>query len=314
MSLVLEECNRKFRRVKIAIFNFRSNNNEFSALVYRNFIEKGILYIRHASDRMESMRIKMRRKRVAIVTGASSGFGREFVKLFEHKKEIEEIWAVARDKKKLRQLSEEYGKKVRCISMDLSSKRCIKKFGDFLKKEKVSISYLVNSAGYGKFGSYGDLDIDSSLNMIDLNVSGVVAMGLVCIPHIRQGGHIINVASQASFQPLPYFNIYSATKAFVRNYSRALNIELRDRGISVTAVCPGWMKTAFLIGLRLARQRSQLFYRNGITRKGSCKGIERCGKRQGHLCLWWICEIGTSISKTFSTKNCYESVAVVTAG
>lgn len=213
--------------------------------MYRNFIEKGILYIRHASDRMESMRINMRRKRVAIVTGASSGFGREFVKLFEHKKEIEEIWAVARDKKKLRQLSEEYGKKVRCISMDLSSKRCIKKFGDFLKKEKVSISYLVNSAGYGKFGSYGDLDIDSSLNMIDLNVSGVVAMGLVCIPHIRRGGHIINVASQASFQPLPYFNIYSATKAFVRNYSRALNIELRDRGISVTAVCPGWMKTAF---------------------------------------------------------------------
>lgn len=187
----------------------------------------------------------MRRKRVAIVTGASSGFGREFVKLFERKKEIEEIWAVARDKKKLRQLSDEYGKKVRCISMDLSNRRCIKKFGDFLKKEKVSVSYLVNSAGYGKFGSYGDLDVDSSLNMIDLNISGVVAMGLVCIPYMRQGSHIINVASQASFQPLPYLNIYSATKAFVRNYSRALNVELRDRGICVTAVCPGWMKTAF---------------------------------------------------------------------
>lgn len=187
----------------------------------------------------------MGRKRVAIVTGASSGFGREFVTLFDCKKEIDEIWAVARDKKKLRKLSEEYGKKVKCISMDLSNRRCIKKFGNYLNKEKVSIRYLVNSAGYGKFGSYGDLDIDSSLNMIDLNIGGVVAMGLVCIPYMKQGSHIINVASQASFQPLPYLNIYSATKAFVRNYSRALNVELRNRGICVTAVCPGWMKTAF---------------------------------------------------------------------
>jgi len=187
----------------------------------------------------------MRKKRIAIVTGASGGFGMEFVKLLVAKKGIEEIWAVARDREKLRRLSAVYGKKVRCFSMDLSNKKSIKKFGDFLKKEKVSISYLINSAGYGKFGSYGDLDIDSSLNMIDLNISGVVAMGLVCIPHMRRGSHIINVSSQASFQPLPYLNIYSATKAFVRNYSRALNVELRDRGIFVTAVCPGWMKTAF---------------------------------------------------------------------
>ena len=79
--------------------------------------------------------------------------------------------------------------------------------------------------------------------MIDLNVSGVVAMGLVCIPYMRKGSHIINVASQAAFQPLPYQNIYSSTKAFVRNYTRALNVELRDKGIIATAVCPGWMKT-----------------------------------------------------------------------
>ena len=187
----------------------------------------------------------MRKKRIAIVTGASSGFGREFVKLLVSKKEIDEIWAVARDRKKLKQLVSVYGKKVRCISMDLSDKNRIKKFDSILKKENVCISYLINNAGYGKFGSYGDLDVDSSLNMIDLNVSGVVAMGLVCIPYMKRGSHIINVASQAAFQPLPYLNIYSATKAFVRNYSRALNVELRDRGISVTAVCPGWMKTAF---------------------------------------------------------------------
>ena len=68
-------------------------------------------------------------------------------------------------------------------------------------------------------------------------------MGLVCIPHMKKGSHILNIASQASFQPLPYQNIYSSTKAFVRNYTRALNVELREKGITATAVCPGWMKT-----------------------------------------------------------------------
>lgn len=191
------------------------------------------------------MGVKKRKKRIAIVTGASSGFGREFVRLLVQKKGVDEVWAVARDRKKLRQLSSDFGEKVRNISMDLSDRNRIKAFEGILQREEVSICYLINNAGYGKFCSYEDLDIDSSLNMIDLNVNGVVAMGLVCIPYIRRGGHIINIASQASFQPLPYLNIYSATKAFVRNYSRALNVELRDRGILVTAVCPGWMKTAF---------------------------------------------------------------------
>ena len=81
--------------------------------------------------------------------------------------------------------------------------------------------------------------------MVNLNCNGVLAMGLVCIPYMIQGSHILNIASQASFQPLPYMNIYSASKAFVRNYSRALHVELQSAGISVTAVCPGWMRTAF---------------------------------------------------------------------
>ena len=79
--------------------------------------------------------------------------------------------------------------------------------------------------------------------MIDLNISGVVAMGLVCIPFMDKGSHIINIASQAAFQPVPYQNIYSATKSFVKNYSQALDVELKDKGIKVTAVCPGWIKT-----------------------------------------------------------------------
>ena len=72
--------------------------------------------------------------------------------------------------------------------------------------------------------------------MIHVNIDAVVAMGLVCIPYMKKGSHLINIASQASFQPLPYQNIYSSTKSFVRNYSRALNVELKEKGIYVTAV------------------------------------------------------------------------------
>ena len=79
--------------------------------------------------------------------------------------------------------------------------------------------------------------------MINLNISGVVTMGLICIPFMNKNSHIINIASQAAFQPVPYQNVYSATKSFVKNYSRALNIELKEKGITVTAVCPGWIKT-----------------------------------------------------------------------
>lgn len=79
--------------------------------------------------------------------------------------------------------------------------------------------------------------------MIQLNIHAVVALGLICIPKMSKGSHIVNIASQASFFPLPYQNVYSSTKAFVRNYTRALNVELKDKGICATAVCPGWMKT-----------------------------------------------------------------------
>lgn len=187
----------------------------------------------------------MGKRNIAVITGASSGFGREFVKLLVEEDSIDEIWAVARNEDRLKKLVDEFGGKLRTFAVDLSNKREIKVFHSYLEKADVNILYLVNNAGYGKFCSYEDLDIEESINMIDLNINAVVALGLLCIPYMEKGSHIINIASQASFQPLPYLNIYSATKAFVRNYSRALNVELKNKGITVTAVCPGWMKTAF---------------------------------------------------------------------
>ena len=182
-------------------------------------------------------------KKIAIITGASTGLGREFVRILKEKKDIDEVWAIARHRDKLDKLRRQMGAKVIPISLDLSRSALIEEFGHRLAQSSVEIRYLVNNAGYAKFCSYGDLSVADSLNMIDLNIGGVVAMGLICIPYMPAGSHIINIASQAAFQPLPYQNLYSSTKAFVRNYTRALHVELKDRGISATAVCPGWLKT-----------------------------------------------------------------------
>ena len=182
-------------------------------------------------------------KNIAIVTGASSGLGKEFVKLLINDKNLDEIFVLARSKDKLDELKSNYGNKIIPCPIDLSDINNIKIFGNFLEKENVNIKILINNAGFAKFCSYDDISIDETLNMINLNISGVVAMGLVCIPFMSKKSHIINIASQASFQPVPYQNVYSATKSFVKNYSRALNVELKEKGIIVTAVCPGWIKT-----------------------------------------------------------------------
>lgn len=182
-------------------------------------------------------------KKIAIITGASSGLGREFVKILKKKNEIDEIWAIARHQDKLDKLKKQMGTKIRPIPMDLSDLARIEDLGKLLSADDIEVQYLINNAGYAKFCSYDDLSVAESVNMINVNINGVVAMGLVCIPYMPRGSHIINIASQAAFQPLPYQNLYSSTKAFVRNYTRALNIELQDRGISATAVCPGWLRT-----------------------------------------------------------------------
>lgn len=185
----------------------------------------------------------MTKKQIAIVTGANGGLGKEFVKLLTEQKELDEIWAIARNQEKLALLSAECGEKIHSISMDLSDRTSYEELQRQLEENRVTVKYLINNAGFAKFCSYDDISIEESLNMIDLNIGAVVALGLLCIPYMEKGSHIINIASQASFFPLPYQNIYSSTKAFVRNYTRALHVELKEKGISATAVCPGWMKT-----------------------------------------------------------------------
>lgn len=185
----------------------------------------------------------MEKRAIALVTGADGGFGREFVKLLLRERSLDAIWCVARSESKLAALRDALGEKLVPIPLDLTKRESLNIIQARLEQEKPDLRFLVNNAGFDKFGPYDAVDVDTSLNMIDLNVSAVVALGMIAIPHMGRGSRILNVASMAAFLPLPYMDLYAATKVFVRHYTRALNVELRDKGISATAVCPGWMKT-----------------------------------------------------------------------
>lgn len=184
--------------------------------------------------------------KVAVVTGASSGLGKEFARQIADKEKLEEIWLIARRRENLEQLAEELPVRARVIPMDLTKEEEYAKYRAALQQADAQVMLLINCSGFGKFGRYGKVSEQDSLDMIDLNCRALVQMTLATLPYFSSGGRILQISSTSSFQPLPRLNIYAATKAFVLHYSRALHQELRPKGITVTAVCPGWMKTDFL--------------------------------------------------------------------
>lgn len=185
-------------------------------------------------------------KNIAIITGATGGLGKEFVALL-YKEDVDEIWAIARNREKLDNLKVSLGDKIVAISADMSKPMDIEAIKDRLEAEKPMVKYLINNAGVGKMGDYNDFTPEEVNNMIDLNCKSVAMMCTYVIPYVSEGSHILNISSQASFQPDPYLNLYAASKAFVTSYSRGLNRELKKIGVSVTAVCPGWVNTELLI-------------------------------------------------------------------
>jgi short-subunit dehydrogenase len=185
-------------------------------------------------------------KKIAIITGATGGLGKEFVKIL-NKHDLDEIWAIARNKEKLQALQKDYGDKLITISMDVSDSEEIDMIANRLSKERPEVRYLINNAGIGKMGRYNEFTTKEVENMISTNCKSVTMLCTIAIPYMQKGSNILNISSQASFQPNPYLNLYAATKAFVTSYSRALNCELKKLGITVTAVCPGWVNTELLV-------------------------------------------------------------------
>lgn len=187
--------------------------------------------------------------KIAIVTGASSGMGREFAKQITHfYKNLDEVWVIARRKERLEELQGSSSVPLRIFCGDLLRPQVYRELKKALQEEQPDIRMLVNAAGFGKSGLVEDIlqeDRKVQLQMIDLNCIALSRMTFLCLEYMHEGSRILNLASAAAFCPQPEFVVYAATKSYVLSFSRGLNRELRARNIYVTAVCPGPVDTEF---------------------------------------------------------------------
>ena len=182
---------------------------------------------------------------IAIVTGASSGMGKEFVLQLEQYVQVDEIWVIARRVDALQALADQVHTPVRPIPLDLLKEESFEAYEGLLRQEKPNVKLLVNAAGFGKFGKYENISVQDDCRMIDLNTKALVLMTRLTLPYMEKGSHILQLDSLSAYQPVPYITTYGATKAFVLSYCRAMNRELKPRGIRMMSMNPGWVKTEF---------------------------------------------------------------------
>lgn len=187
--------------------------------------------------------------RTALITGASSGIGEEFARQLAARGM--QLILVARSEEKLRvlatELAQQYRVRVEVVPADLSKAGAGEGVYQEAQRLGLAVDLLVNNAGFGTYGPFETLDPAREREEIALNVAAVVELSRAVLPAMvaRRAGAIINVASSAGFQPLPYMAVYGATKAFVLSFSEALWGQYRGQGVRVVALCPGAVATPF---------------------------------------------------------------------
>lgn len=226
-------------------------------------------------------------KSIAVITGASSGLGKEFTKQVSLKYEFDEIWIIARRLDKLEELAEEINKTkntklVRPVAMDISGKEGVELFNKYLadeveslksKNEELEIGLFINNAGFGTYGPFTETSYIREMEMIDLNCTTLTGLCGIAIPFMKKGSVLINTASLASYMPLGNFAVYAASKAYVLNFTIALAAELKEKGIKVSALCPGSVSTEFA---NVASNGARKEVKGGI---GTSKVVAHCLKR-----------------------------------
>ena len=183
--------------------------------------------------------------KIAVITGASAGIGREFVRAVDREERFDEIWVIARRLERLEALAAECRNPIRPVVLDLADLKNVEEYRALLEREQPEIGLLINAAGCGVFGPFAEKDLEKQLNSATLNSLALTAMCHVSLPYMREGARIVNMGSNSAWQPVPYQAVYGASKSYVLNLSRAMGRELKPRGIHVMCVCPGWIKTEF---------------------------------------------------------------------
>ncbi|MCM1983475.1 SDR family NAD(P)-dependent oxidoreductase [Lyngbya confervoides] len=186
----------------------------------------------------------------ALITGASSGIGAAFAQ--ELSRQGNDLILVARSADKMQAMAETFqqrdGISVQVLGLDLCKPESLDQLEQALQSQGQAIDLLINNAGFGDYGAFGETERQKQLDMIDLNIRALVDLTHRILPQMqaRGQGTIINLASIAAFQPMPYLSVYAATKAFVLNFSEALWAEYKEAGIQVLALCPGPTETNFM--------------------------------------------------------------------
>jgi len=189
----------------------------------------------------------------ALITGASSGIGRELAKI--HASQGGDLVIVARSEDKLKALKSEleklYKVKVTIIVKDLSRIESSQEIYAELKKANIEIDYLINNAGFGGVGKFHELDLQTQINMINLNITSLTVLSHLFLNDFtkRNAGKILNVSSTASFMPGPLQAVYFATKSYVQFLSNAISEELSETNVTVTNLMPGATATAYSVAL-----------------------------------------------------------------
>lgn len=185
---------------------------------------------------------------VALITGASSGIGKALAENFaEHgydvilaARSVDKMQALGAD------LEKRFGITALVIASDLESPTGAGELHAEIKRRGLTLNALANNAGYGTFGEFKDVVLDSQLGMMQLNMTALVTLAKLFLPDLlATEGKMLNTASTAAFQPGPYMAVYYATKAFVLSFSEALAAELAETGVTVTAFCPGPTASGF---------------------------------------------------------------------
>lgn len=185
----------------------------------------------------------------ALITGASGGLGEEFARLFAN--DGYNLILVARRKEKLNELKTELESShkicVHVFEKDLSKEDAATGLFSLVQSQNLSVDVLVNNAGFGDWGFFAESNLEKQNQMIHLNILTLTELTRLFLPQMieQKSGRILNVASIASFMPGAKMSVYYASKAFVRSFSEALSVEVKNSGVTVTALCPGPVSTDF---------------------------------------------------------------------